>query len=96
MRMLAEVQDKIDTANTNLIQENLTTDNSSQQNTTDLQVKTSDDNVTHYHIDGSGVAGIAVAFLFFIGVIIGIQVMTAIFVNTKTIDEPLRMGRIEH
>ena len=50
----------------------------------------------YIHINGIGVGGIAVGFLFTFVILIGMQIMMAIFVNTKTIDEPLRMGRIEY
>ena len=52
--------------------------------------------IVYIHINGIGVGGIAVGFLFTFAILIGIQIMMVIFVNTKTIDEPLRMGRIEY
>ncbi len=94
--MLFEIQEKIDTSKTSLIQKDTLNTNLNQQNPMNSTLKGNQDNITYYHINGPGVAGIAVGFLFLIGVLIGIQVMTAIFVNTKTIDEPLRMGRLEH
>lgn len=100
MRMLAEVQKDLKSANTNLLQSTTSTGTaenlSTNQSVNNTQVKAKDDVVVHYHINGNGVAGIAVGFIFLIAVLIGVQVMMAIFVNTKTIDEPLRMGRIEH
>lgn len=104
MRMLSEVQEKLDTANTNLLQAATATDqpanNASNpaeaQNPTVSPVKVKEGEEKVININGSGVSGIAVTFVFLITVLIGVQVMMAIFVNTKTIDEPLRMGRIEH
>ena len=52
--------------------------------------------IVYIHINGIGVAGIAVGFLFTFAILIGLHIMMVIFVNTKTIDEPLRMGRIEY
>lgn len=63
---------------------------------TPAKINTEIETETPIHINGSGVSGIAVSFIFFIAVFIGIYIMMAIFVNTKTIDEPLKMGRIEH
>jgi len=98
--MLAEVKNNLNSANTNLIQSTTSTgaaeNSSTNQTANNTQVKAKDDDVVYYHINGNGVAGIAVGFIFLIAVLIGVQVMMAIFVNTKTIDEPLRMGRIEH
>jgi hypothetical protein len=43
------------------------------------------------HINGSGVAGIAVTILFLIPVLIGSYALMSIFVNTKFLDQPLRI-----
>ena len=97
MRMLEEAKTKVDAANTNLIQSNTDASNTNTNATTNsAQVKSKDDEIYYHHINGIGVSGIAVTFLFLICSLIGIQIMMSIFVNTKTIDEPLRMGRIEH
>lgn len=96
MRMLSEVQAELDTPNTNLLQANASTPAVAPEksNVSASKVNATEPNVIN--INGSGVSGIAVGFVFLITVLIGVQIMMAIFVNTKTIDEPLRMGRIEH
>jgi hypothetical protein len=43
------------------------------------------------HINGSGVAGIAITILFLIPVLIGSYALMSIFVNTKFLDQPLRI-----
>jgi hypothetical protein len=43
------------------------------------------------HINGNGVAGIAVTILFLIPVFIGSFALMSIFVNTKILDTPLRI-----
>jgi hypothetical protein len=48
------------------------------------------------HIGGNGVAGIATAFLFLLPILFAFMAMQAIFVNTKTIEHPLLMGKIEY
>ena len=102
--MLSELQEKLETANTNLIQANNSANNSTDiptntantPNASVFAIKSSIGEPAVIRINGGGVSGIAVTFIFFITVLIGVQIMMAIFVNTKTIDEPLRMGRIEH
>jgi hypothetical protein len=47
------------------------------------------------HINGMGVAGIGVSILFLIPVLIGCFVMMGIFVNTKFIDQPIRIKIME-
>jgi len=42
-------------------------------------------------INGTGVAGIGVTFLFLIPVLIGCFAMMGIFVNTKFIDQPIKI-----
>ncbi len=43
------------------------------------------------HINGSGVAGIGITILFLIPVLIGSYALMSIFVNTKFLDQPLRI-----
>ena len=45
------------------------------------------------HITGNGVAGIAVAFMLILPLIIMIGCMNNVFVNQKRIDKPLLFGR---
>jgi hypothetical protein len=47
-------------------------------------------------INGNGAAGLIVVFLFLFVVIIGSIAMTGIFVNTKFVDTPLLLGKIEY
>lgn len=47
------------------------------------------------HINGMGVAGIGVSILFLIPILIGCFVMMGIFVNTKFIDQPIRIKIME-
>lgn len=96
MRILAEVQNNLtgkDTS-TNLIQQ--TPKGALPLVTAVASPKLAAAAVVYIHINGIGVGGIAVGFLFTICILIGVNIMMVIFVNTKTIDEPLRMGRIEH
>lgn len=92
LRMLNEVEKNLKEQETNLIQEN------KSENVLPLVApKNKLSAATVYiHINGIGVGGIAVGFLFTFVILIGMHIMMVIFVNTKTIDEPLRMGRIEH
>ena len=89
--MLAEVEKNIKDAETNLIQGRKT--DASLPLVAPLTLKAP---IVYIHINGIGVGGIAVGFLFTFAILIGVHIMMVIFVNTKTIDEPLRMGRIEH
>jgi hypothetical protein len=53
--------------------------------------KRNDDPSNPIHINGMGVAGIGVSFLFLIPILIGCFAMMGIFVNTKFIDQPIRI-----
>jgi hypothetical protein len=44
-----------------------------------------------YLINGNGVAGIAVVFIFLFPVLIGSYALMSIFVNTKSLDQPIRI-----
>lgn len=81
---------------TSKISELIASQNSTIETTTSKTNSQNKDDLIPIHINGTGVSGIAATFIFFISVFIGIYIMMAIFVNTKTIDEPLKMGRIEH
>jgi hypothetical protein len=48
------------------------------------------------HINGMGAAGIGVTIVFLIPVLIGIMALMSIFVNTKTVEHPLLVGKIEY
>ena len=47
-------------------------------------------------INGNGVAGIASFLIFLITIVIGTMALTSIFVNTKLVDTPLLLGKIEY
>jgi hypothetical protein len=47
-------------------------------------------------INGYGAAGLAITFMFLFVVIIGSNALTSIFVNTKFVDTPLLLGKIEY
>jgi len=91
LRMLGEVEKNMKDAETNLIQGRKT--DASIPLVAPLTLKAP---IVYIHINGIGVGGIAVGFIFTFAILIGMHIMMVIFVNTKTIDEPLRMGRIEH
>ena len=94
MRILAQVESDLKDS-VNLIQ----TEKEEMSNTNSIgapSVKSMTEDPVYIHINGIGVGGIAVGFLFSFVILIGLRVMMVIFVNTKTIYEPLRMGRIEY
>lgn len=67
---------------------------SSGRTETGDKLKTNDDGPTGkqvIHINGTGVAGISVAFVFLIPVLIGCSALMSIFVSTKFIDQPLKI-----
>jgi hypothetical protein len=72
---------------TNLI----TTDNSNSPSSSAKKT----DAPTELHISGMGVAGIAVAIVFLVPVLIGCMAIMSIFVNTKFIDQPLKIKIME-
>lgn len=91
LRILSEVEKNIEHAETNLLQ------NNKNEGASVLPlIAPTKAAAVYIHINGIGVGGIAVGFLFTIAILIGMHIMMVIFVNTKTIDEPLRMGRIEY
>ena len=46
-------------------------------------------------IGGHGIAALIILFIFVITVVIACYVMMQIFVNTKLINYPLKLGRVE-
>lgn len=99
-RILTELTTNLQEANTNSTNTPVTpTQNLNNNNTTLLNNNTTlptNSTTPGIHINGIGVAGIAVGFIFLFSILMALEIMKAIFVNTKTIDEPLRMGKIEY
>ena len=94
-RILTELTTNLQESNKNTS----VTQNLNNNNTTLLNNNTALPNnstTPSIHINGIGVAGIAVGFIFLFSILMALEIMKAIFVNTKTIDEPLRMGKIEY
>jgi hypothetical protein len=91
-RMLGEVEKNLKEAETSLIESKKTLTGQAGLPIVPLKVALP----AYIHINGIGVGGIAVGFLFTFVILIGMQIMMSIFVNQKTISEPLNMGRIEH
>lgn len=54
-------------------------------------IKQSNDSTVEIHINGNGVAGISVGVLFLIPVLIGSFALMSTFVNTKFLDQPIRI-----
>jgi hypothetical protein len=61
-----------------------------------MLVQTSQEVKTGKSINGYGAAGLGIIFMFLFVVIIGSMAMTNIFVNTKFVDTPLLLGKIEY
>jgi hypothetical protein len=93
MRILAEVENNLKAKETTLIQ---SMKQEVSPSVSPLVAPKLIAPVVYIHINGIGVGGIAVGFLFTFAILIGLHIIMVIFVNTKTIDEPLRMGRIEY
>ena len=56
---------------------------------------TTGQNNTNNRIGGYGIAGLIILFIIVITVIIACYVMMQVFVNTKLIAFPLKLGRVE-
>jgi hypothetical protein len=65
-------------------------------NNSELPTTTRRENSEEIPINGMGVAGIAVFIIFISVILIGITCLDGIFVNTKFIDTPLLLGKIEY
>jgi hypothetical protein len=61
-----------------------------------LPTTTSREGSQEIPINGMGVAGIAIFIIFLSTVLIAITCLNGIFVNTKFIDTPLLLGKIEY
>jgi hypothetical protein len=94
LRILAEVES--DLKDSVLLLQTQKEEMANTNSTAAPVVKSITEDPVYIHINGIGVGGIAVGFLFTFVILIGLRVMMVIFVNTKTIYEPLRMGRIEY
>jgi hypothetical protein len=61
-----------------------------------MLVQTSQDVQIGLSINGNGFTGISIIIIFLFVVIISSMALTNIFVNTKFVDTPLLLGKIEY